>query len=149
LGLFALSGCGFSPVYQYADELRGAFTFDVERSVVAFAARNRLEDRLGSPAAARFTLKARLDLSERAASITAEGDTARINVVGAANWSVIETATGQELARGTVNGFTSYATTGSTVATQTTRDDARTRLAIILADMIVTRILSRAELFAT
>ena len=53
-----------------------------------------------------------------------------------------DAATGRQITSGTVEAFTSYAATGSTVATQAAEDDARARLAVLLADMIVTRMLA-------
>jgi len=140
-GLLGLAGCGFAPVYQDAAALRGQFGFETEASVLGFALGNRLAERLGEAASPRFVIKASVTASERAAAITEAGDTARFNVIGFADWSVVEVATGQQVMTGRSDAFTSYATTGSTIATQTTQDDARKRLAIILADLIVTRVL--------
>jgi LPS-assembly lipoprotein len=141
LGLLGLAGCGFAPIYGDGAMTQGAFTFETDDSVLGFRLRMRLEDRLGQPNGARFVVKVTLDTSERAAAITEDGDTSRLNVIGTANWSITDAATGQQFETGEVAAFTSYSATGSTVATQTANDDARARLAVMLADMIVTRVL--------
>lgn len=141
LGLLGLAGCGFAPIYGDGVTIQGAFAFETDESILGFRLRARLEDRLGQPSSSKFVLKASLDASERAAAITEDGDTSRLNVIGAATWSLTDLATNQQIETGKVEAFTSYSATGSTVATQTAKDDARARLAVILADMIATRVL--------
>lgn len=141
LGLLGLAGCGFAPIYGDGAATQGAFTFETDDSVIGFRLRARLEDRLGQSGSAKFVIKTSLDTSERAAAITEDGDTSRLNVIGAANWSLTDLTTNQQIETGKVEAFTSYSATGSTVATQTAKDDARARLALILADMIVTRVM--------
>lgn len=102
--------------------------------------RQRLAERLGS-GGATYLLNVSQTARERAAAINDAGDTTRFNVVGTARWRLSEIATGKTVASGQADAFTSYAATGSTVATQSTRDDAVRRLAIIHADMITSRIL--------
>lgn len=141
LGLLGLAGCGFAPIYGDGGATQGAFAFETDESILGFRLRARLEDRLGQPSSERFVVKTSIDASERAAAITEDGDTSRLNVIGAANWSLTDLETNQQIETGKVEAFTSYSATGSTVATQTAKDDARARLAAILADMIVTRVL--------
>lgn len=141
LGLLGLAGCGFAPIYGDGAATQGAFAFETDDSVLGFRLRARLTNRLGQTSSPQFVVKATLNVSERAATITSDGDTSRLNVVGAANWSLTDLATNQQIETGKVEAFTSYSATGSTVATQTAKDDARARLAVILADMIVARVL--------
>ena len=145
-GLLALAGCGFAPVYQTSD-LAGRFQYRSDDTVLGFHMTTQLAQRLGDPQTPRYTINVTIDERERAAAINASGDTVRLNVIGQADWRVVDLATGLQVGGGTVDAFTSYAATGSTVATQATRDDARARLATLLADMIVTRILARASDF--
>ena len=141
LALLGLAGCGLSPIYGGTTMTLGQFAYETEDSVAAFRLRQRLIERLGETQTPRYVIKTTLDLTQRAAAITEDGDTSRLNVIGVANWSLLDARTGTQLETGTVEGFTSYSATGSTVATQTTRDDARARVGIILADMIVARVL--------
>ena len=141
LGLLGLAGCGFAPIYGDGAMIQGTFAFQADESVLGFRLRARLEDRLGQPSNPKFVIKTTISTSERAAAITEDGDTSRLNIVGTANWSITDLSTNQQLETGKVEAFTSYSATGSTVATQTANDDARGRLAVMLADMIVTRVL--------
>ena len=50
---------------------------------------------------------------------------------------------GQKVGAGKVQSFTSYATTGTTVATMTAETDAYKRLMVILADQVVTRLMAQ------
>ena len=117
---------------------------EADDSVAGFLLRERLQDRLGRSAAPEYLLETAVQSRQRAAAITAEGDTSRFNIIGVATWSLTNTDTGQKVDEGQVEAFTSYSATGSTIATQATRDDAEARLSVILADLIVSRILLRA-----
>ena len=145
LGLLGLAGCGFTPIYQNNAAIRGLFSFDTDASVIGFHVGSRLAGRFGEPVAPRYVIKVTVETSQRSATITAEGESARFNLIGVANWSVIASGTGEQVLTGRTEAFTSYAATSSTVATQATADDAGKRLAIILADMITTRVLASAE----
>ena len=145
LGLLGLAGCGFVPVYGETSAIRGKFAFDTGNSVLGFHLGARLSDRLGAPDGPAYVIKVTARATERSAAITAQGQQARFNLIGIADWSIVATATGQQIATDRSEAFTSYAATSSTVATQATRDDARNRLAVILADMIVTRVLALAS----
>jgi LPS-assembly lipoprotein len=74
--------------------------------------------------------------------ITAQGATTRFNLVGQVQFTLTEAATGAVLLQGSVDSFTSYSATGSTVAGLEAEDAANTRLMRILADQIVARLLS-------
>lgn len=141
VALLGLAGCGFAPIYGAGDGLKGTIAYEADDSVAGFRLRERLQDRLGRSEAPTYTLTTTLRSSQRAAAITAEGDTSRFNIIGAAAWSLTDIASGEVLDEGEVEAFTSYSATGSTIATQSTRDDAQARLAIILADQIVSRVL--------
>ena len=142
LGLLGLAGCGFAPVYDTAQQ--GVFAVDTDDSVMGFRLSGRMVERLGPAQSPRFVIKATLNVSQRGAAITADGDTSRLNVIGNANWTLTDIATNRQIETGKVSAFTSYSATGSTVATQSAQDDARARLAVMLADMIITRVLIAA-----
>ena len=59
-----------------------------------------------------------------------------------ADFVLTETASGAEVTRGQVSTFTSYSTTGTTIATMSAEQDAHDRLARMLADQVVTRLLA-------
>lgn len=140
LGL--LAGCGLAPVYGtngQASVLRNAVTFTAPDTVAGFRLREQLERRLGRATTAQFDLTVTLSQKRRPATITPDGDTTRFNLVGAADWALSDAD--KVIASGTVDSFTSYSATGSTVATQAAATDATARLSVALADMIVARLI--------
>ncbi|WP_234417056.1 LPS assembly lipoprotein LptE [Loktanella sp. Alg231-35] len=141
LGILALSGCGFAPIYGAGNGMREQVTFESDASVAGFQLNERLEERMGFSATPQYVLRTTINYQERAAAITSEGDTARLNIIGSADWVLTDLSNGAQVETGTVEGFTSYSAIGSTIATQSTRDDALGRLAILLADRIVSRLL--------
>ena len=141
VSLLGLAGCGFAPIYGGGEGFREQVTFETGQSVAGFRLKERLEVRLGRSTAPEFVLRVRLRSRQRAAAITAEGDTSRLNIVGTASWSLRSISDGKQIDAGEVEAFTSYSATGSTIATQATRDDAEARLSVILADLIVSRLL--------
>ena len=139
LGALALGACGFTPALAPGgalDSLRNRVAVTAPQTIPGFALRARLVDRLGPAQAATATLAVSLDEGLDAAALSQAGDILRYNVVGAAGWQLTG-ADGTILGSGQVDGFTSYAATGSTVATQAASTDAVGRLMIILADKIV------------
>ena len=100
----------------------------------------RFEERLGAAPNADLTLNYSITTKTSGLAITKAQETNRFNLIGTATFNVTDAA-GTVLTNGKVENFTSYSATGSTVATQTAKDDARARLAVILADMIATRVL--------
>lgn len=144
LGFLTLAGCGFAPVHRNDSGLRGMIQFETDSSVAGFRLRERLDERLGPTVTPRYQLTVTLLDRRRTSAITAEGDTTRFNVIGTANWVLTDTSTGARLETGKVETFTSYGTTGSTVATQAAESDAIARLSVALADVIVSRLLIMA-----
>ncbi len=141
LGLLALGGCGFAPVYGTENALRGKVAFDTRDTVPGFRLRERLEQRLGVADAPVYVLRAQITDRRRSLAITTSGDNTRFNVIGTVTWVLTDAATGATIANGSHETFTSYAATGSTTATQAAEMDATARLSVALADMIVSRLL--------
>jgi len=140
----ALGGCGFTPIYGSggtASALQGAITYQTPSTVAGFRLRSRFEDRLGAPNFPRFTLAVTLDIDIDSVALSEEGDITRFTLPGTANYALRDQS-GTAVAQGTVNSFTSYSATGTTVATQAAAEDAEARLAVILADLIITRLLA-------
>lgn len=139
LGLAALSGCGFTPVYGPggAIRLRGTTQITTPDTVAGFRLRSRLEERLGPAQATRFALTVSLEISTDNVAISEDGDITRITLPGIARYQLTGDA---EPITGEVQSFTSYSTTGTTVATQAAAEDAEARLAVILADLILVRL---------
>ncbi len=147
LSLSALAGCGFAPVYapgSTASTLRNQVQITAPATGEGYVLLQALRDRLGPAAAPAYALSVTLDITQVAAATTPQGSTTRYTLPGTASYT-LTAIDGTPLVNGTVDSFTSYSATGTTVATSTAQADARARLAQILADQIVTR-LSVADL---
>ncbi len=142
-----LAGCGFAPAYgpdgaalAYQGTVRAADPADKN----AFDLVERLEERLGRPMVQTYELAYTITTKPIGVGITPEGAITRYNLTGTVVWSLTERATGARVAGGTVNSFTSYSATGSTVAGLAAEEDAARRLMRILADQIVLRLIATA-----
>ena len=147
LAPLALSACGFVPAYGpggAATALRGQVTTAEPQDRNAYDLVARLEERLGRAATATWRLDYTITTDRIGVAITAANAVTRYNVTGAADWSLVTLADGTIAAKGRVESFTSYSTTGSTVATLAAETAASTRLMQILADQIVTRLTAAA-----
>ena len=139
LGILALGACGFAPVYGpngSGSTLRGEVAVETPSTVAGYRLGTALIERFGPAANVRYVLKVRLSSRRNAAAQTIVGDTTRFDLTGVADWSLTDTL-GTHIAQGEAQTFTSYSATGSTLATQTAERDARERLSLALADIIV------------
>ncbi|MFP4043495.1 MAG: LPS assembly lipoprotein LptE [Rhodosalinus sp.] len=145
-----LAGCGFAPVHGpggAARALAGQVAMPVPRTRADYLFVRRLEERLGPASAPRYRLEAPLEITRDSLGTTADGLTTRYQYLGQSAWRLLpaEAGTGAPaLAQGRVEGFTGYSSTGSTLATRAAERDAEARLATILADRIVDRLLLAA-----
>jgi LPS-assembly lipoprotein len=152
LVLLALAGCGFTPALGTsgpAQKLMGAVRAadPVDQSGYDFV--KRIEDRFGPPGTAQYDLTYSIESASTGVGITAEGAITRYNLTGSVTWTLLRHADGLRMAGGTVNSFTSYSATGSTVAGLTAKEDAGRRLMTILADQIVTDLMATSAAFPT
>lgn len=141
----ALAGCGFAPAYGPsgpASKLQSSIAVDAPDTRDEQLLVQRLETRLGRAAQERYQLGHDLTFVEERMAVSADNITTRFNIVGSVTYALRDAATGQVLTSGKVNSFTGYSTTSSTVATLASERDARERLATILADQIVTRLIA-------
>lgn len=144
MGLCALAGCGFRPVYGTggaASALRDAIALSAPQTSDGYALRQRIEDRLGRAANARYTLDVGIDVGSVAVAVSSGDAATRINLPGTATW-VLKDSAGTTLGQGKADTFAAYSTTASTVATLTAEDDAHGRLMVALADQIVTQLIA-------
>lgn len=147
LGLLALAGCGFTPVYapgSTASTLRDRVQITAPATTEGYVMLQALRDRLGDATTPAYDLTVTISITEVAAATTPAGSTTRYTLPGTASYTLTQ-MDGIPLVNGEVDSFTSYSATGSTVATSAAQADARARLAQLLADQIVTR-LSVADL---
>lgn len=136
-----LAGCGFTPVHGTdgpGRSLRGRIAYRAPNTVEGFRLRTRLEERLGRVERGDYLLTIDLDIDEEALVVSSTQDINRFNLPATATWELTEPGNDQPLASGTAETFTAYSASGTTVATQEAERDARDRLGIALADLIVT-----------
>ncbi|PVA07817.1 LPS assembly lipoprotein LptE [Thalassorhabdomicrobium marinisediminis] len=148
LATLPVAGCGFAPVYGASGSmrsLRGRIAYRAPDTPEGFRLRARLEDRLGRVEQGDYLLTVTLDIAEVAVVISSAQDTNRFNLPGKAAWVLTEPGAAEPLASGVAETFTAYSAFGTTVATQEAQADARDRLAIALADLIVTDIILATE----
>ena len=145
LAAVPLAACGFQPAFGtngVGASLRGRIAYRAPNTPEGFRLRTRLEDRFGRVQRGDYLLTVQLDIQEEAVAISSAQDINRFNLPGKATWTLTEPGTDAPLASGTAETFTAYSAFGTTVATREAQDDARNRLAIALADLIVTDIIA-------
>ncbi|PCH73040.1 MAG: hypothetical protein COC12_05410 [Rhodobacteraceae bacterium] len=144
-----LAACGFTPVYApggTASALRGKVEVAAPESVDSYLLVQNLEERLGRPNPAVYKLSLVLATGAQGQAITASNETTRYSVVGKVDYELIEIAGDDVIATGSIDNFTGYSATGSTVETLAAERDAHERLMVILADQITTRLYSTTDL---
>ena len=142
LGLAA--GCGFTPAYGTVGaikSLRGRIAYRAPNTPEGFRLRSRLEDRLGRVELGNYLLTVKLEIQEEASVISSAQDINRFNLPGKADWILTDSGDDTPLASGIAQSFTAYSAFGTIIATREAQDDARNRLAVALADLIVTDII--------
>lgn len=145
-----LAACTFTPAYApggAASRLFNQVRVDDPSGKDAFDLVERLEERLGRPQTTRYALSYAIRTTPAGIGITPENAITRYNLTGAVDWTLSDITTGARLSGGTVQSFTSYAATGSTVAGLAAEEDAAYRLMRLLADQIVTRLIATSASF--
>ena len=144
----AAAGCGFSPALApdgAAAGLRGEIEVSAPGNTEGYALTRQLEERLGLPTSPVYTLEVDIAQGSQVTGIPADRVAARVNLVGQADFALVEIASGEVVRRGQVQSFTGYSSTSTTAATRAARADAEERLMTILADRIVAELLATAE----
>lgn len=143
-GFLALSACGLRPVYGPGGggkKLFGKVRVRDPDTYQDFAFNRRLSERLGTDTEAIYDLDYQINIGVVPQAITPDEVTTRYSLNGTADFTLKDSA-GSKLVSGRVSSFTSYSTTGTTIATLSAESDARQRLATMLADQVVTRLLA-------
>jgi LPS-assembly lipoprotein len=142
------AACGFTPVYGpggTATALQNAILVDAPQDRNAYWLTQRIEQRLGRAAAPRFGLSVKTVTVEQGIAVDPQGDIARYNILGRAEYTLTDIATGDVVTSGIEDNFTGYSATGTSVATLAAERDARERLMITLADQIVNRLITTID----
>lgn len=147
LGSLGLAACGFAPAYGptgQASKLQNAILADEPTGSDQFLLIQQFEDRLGRGTSGRYTLGYSYSIGGANMAVTADNTTTRFNLIGRVDYVLRDGATNATLLSGSVDGFTGYSLTGSTSATEAAASDARRRLAVMLADRMVTQMTAAA-----
>lgn len=145
VAMLVLAGCGLQPVYGpdgAGARLHGQVRIADPRTADDYAFLRQLTDRLGPDQDPRYALDYRLRIAVVRQAITPDEITTRYSLNGTAAYTLTDTASGAVVTSGEVSNFTSHSTVGSVVATTAAEQDARNRLAVMLADQVVTRLLA-------
>lgn len=145
LGAMALAACGFSPVYGpggSGSRLLGKVRTEDPKTPDDFAFSGRIAERLGPDNNATYALSWQMRIAVVPQAITQDEITTRYALNGTVVYILTDRATQRVITQGQVSSFTSYSTTGTTIATMAAEQDAHERLARLLADHVVTRLLA-------
>jgi LPS-assembly lipoprotein len=144
LAFACLAGCGFEPLYAPGSPpaaMRGRIAFDSLEGSAGFTLTERLLERLGWPDRPTHRLELALDFEEEGIAITPGDITTRFRVYGVAAYRLVPNSGGEPALEGEVQSFTGYnapaTSTASAFASRVAAEDARVRLARLLADRIV------------
>ena len=140
----SLAACGFTPAYGPGGAgtgLQGTILVDEPSTRPGYQLTRHLEDRLGRAESPRYGLSYSINIEEAPIAISTNNVTLRYNVVGVVTYALRDLGPGAVLTSGKVDNFTSYSTSGTTVAAQAAERDARDRLMVILGDQLITRLL--------
>lgn len=143
----ALSACGFTPIYSdgsAADLMHGRIALGSFDGLSGFQMREQLETRLGVATTATHLLDVALKVDREGVAITQDGSITRYNLSATAVFTVTQLG-GDIVFQGSATAFTAYNATASAYATRIAEKDAYRRIAVTIADKIVTRLATSAE----
>lgn len=141
-----LGACGFSPIYSdgsAASDLHGKIEITAGKGREYFEMRERLLERFGFTNDLRYTLIFSYVVDSEGLAVSRTAEITRYNLDGISDFKVID-GNGVVVFSGQVKSTTAYSATSETYPTRVAEQDARSRLALTLADQIVTRISATA-----
>ncbi|AXI56696.1 hypothetical protein C1J05_00460 [Sulfitobacter sp. JL08] len=141
--VLCLASCGFTPVYGpngAGTALQNQITVNEPQDRDDYWFTQRFEERMGRSANAKYDLVYNISTVEQGIAVNQEGNIERYDVLGRATYELRDAATDAVVSSGDVESFTGYSATGTSVASLAAERDARERLMIILADLVVTRL---------
>lgn len=137
-----LAACGYTPVYAPGGAARTLIGQVVPQAPITrdeFDFAGRIEELYGRAASGSYALNYTITTAETAQAIDTDNVTTRHVVTGEVTFRLVGSGV-ESLAEGRANAFTSYAATGTAVASEAARRDARQRLMRALADQVAARI---------
>ncbi|MFQ3357642.1 MAG: LPS-assembly lipoprotein [Paracoccaceae bacterium] len=146
--VFPLGACMFKPAYGPdgpAQEFAGKVEVADPTDKNGFDFFQRLSSRLGIPTLARYRLDFKLTTSVSSVGISQDNVLTRFNILGSVKWTLIDIATKEKIASGKVSNFSSYSSTGTTVAELAAKKNAYIRLMRNLADQVMLELVASAH----
>lgn len=147
----ALGGCGFSPIYgtdTAASSLNGTIEVTAGKGRQFFEMRERIVERFGFASDPQYKLIFTYKVNSTGLAVSSSAEITRYNLDGVSDFTLTDIATGKAVLSGTVKSSTAYSATSATYPTRAAEQDARSRIAVTLADQIVTRVSATASQWA-
>ena len=139
----SLVGCGFEPVHR-SESKSHVFSNQVfvqaPTNRAEFELVRNLEVHFGSPSDKRYHLRYKLTVDEEIVDVSVAQELNRFNLVGLLEYSLVD-VDGVVLLSEAAKSFTGYSATGTTVATERSKQDSYDRLMVILAKQVSNNLL--------
>lgn len=145
-----LAGCGFQPAFGpdgAATGLQNAIAVADPADKNGFDLVERLEQRLGRSRDPVYALTYDITTRSSGVGITPDNAITRFTISGTIRFALTRRGDGATLSAGTVESFTSYSASATTVSTLAAERDAGTRLMRLLADQIVAQLVATSATF--
>ena len=138
----ATAGCSFSPVYKSdlgPEFLRGKIVLPTSENRDDYMLYSKLEENFGQLENPVFSLSVSYGVSSK--GLGSLGSITRYNLIGSANFRLVEISTGTLIVSDKLKTFTSHSASSQTLATETAARAARDRLMVSIANQISTSIM--------
>lgn len=145
LAALGLAACGFTPAYAPGGAgaaLRGRVAPREAATADELAFAEAIRRRFGPEAGRAHALDYTLVLATVDQATAPDDSAIRTALAGTADYRLVEAGTGRVLAQGRASAMTSWAATGSPVATLAGEAAGRERLAHMLADQVALRLIA-------
>ncbi len=138
-----LGSPGFTPVYSdgsAASGLQGMIEITSGKGRESFEMREHLIERFGFAKNAQYNLTYTYFADSEGLAVSTSAEITRYNLNGTSSFKVTDNASGAVVFSGVVKSKTAYSATSETYPTRIAEQDARSRLALALAEQMITRI---------
>lgn len=142
--LAALAGCGFRPVYlpdSATQKFQDQIFVQAPTKRVEYEFVKALQGQVGRAQSGQFKLSYDIEMTTRSTVVSAAQELERFSVEGLVSFTLTDSEN-TPITSGSTRSFTTYSATGSTLASDRSQRDAENRLAVILADQVVTHIIA-------
>jgi LPS-assembly lipoprotein len=146
-----LGSCGFSPIYSdgsAASDLQGRIEVTAGKGRESFEMREHMIERFGFAKNAKYNLSYTYFSESEGLAVSTSAEITRYNLDGISSFKVTDTTSGAVVFSGVVKSKTAYSATSETYPTRVAEQDAQSRLALALAEQIITRVSATATQWA-